>query len=92
MDRRAPTYASAPRSRRPPVSGAGTTPRPYWDRAFLQSAGFAVGRALSSFDIFYLFGTYIYISVRVQGDTNRTGQNRGPTQPRHGFDAKPGIV
>jgi len=30
----------------PPVSGAGTTPRPYWDRAFLQFAGFAVGRSI----------------------------------------------
>src|SRR5207302_9528097 len=59
----------------PPVSGAGTTPRPYWDRAFLQFAGFTVGRALSFFDLFYLFGNYTYISVRVQGDTNRTGQN-----------------
>jgi porin-like protein len=59
----------------PPVSGAGTTPRPYWDRAFLQFAGFTVGRALSFFDLFYLSGNYTYISMRVQGDTSRTGQN-----------------
>jgi hypothetical protein len=59
----------------PPVSGGGTTPRPYWDRAFMQFAGFTVGRALSFFDLFYLFGDYTYISVRMQGDTNRTGQN-----------------
>jgi hypothetical protein len=59
----------------PPVSGGGSTPRPYWERAFLQFSGFTVGRARSFFDIFTYFGTYSYANVRVQGDTDRTGQN-----------------
>jgi hypothetical protein len=59
----------------PPVSGGGSTPRPYWERAFLQFAGFTIGRARSFFDIFTYFGTFSYANVRVQGDTDRTGQN-----------------
>ena len=35
----------------PGVTGGGTTPSPYWDRAFLQFAGFTVGRARSFFDL-----------------------------------------
>src|SRR5262245_9263255 len=47
----------------PPVSGAGTTPRPYWNRAFLEFAGFTVGRARSFFDLFTYFGAYTYTNV-----------------------------
>jgi Porin subfamily len=59
----------------PGVTGAGTTPSPYWDRAFLEFAGFTVGRARSFFDIFTYWGIYTYTNVRVDGDTDISGQN-----------------
>jgi hypothetical protein len=59
----------------PGFTGAGTTAVPYWDRAFLQFAGFTVGRSRSLFDIFGYFGTYTYTTPRVNGDTDFSGQN-----------------
>src|SRR5262245_35279486 len=59
----------------PGFTGAGTTPSPYWDRAFLQFAGFTVGRTRSFFDIFTYRSIYTYTNVRVDGDTDISGQN-----------------
>jgi hypothetical protein len=59
----------------PANTGAATTFQPYWDRAFIQFAGFTVGRSQSFFDLFGIFGTYTYINPRFNGDTNVSGQN-----------------
>ncbi len=59
----------------PGLSGAGTTPGTYWDRAFIQFAGFTVGRAQSFFDLYTFGGAYSYLSTRTSGDTGATGAN-----------------
>jgi porin-like protein len=68
----------------PAVSGAGTTPcgvaaantcLGWWDRAFIQFAGFTVGRAQSFFDMYSASGIYTYSKPRTTGDTNLDGQN-----------------
>jgi hypothetical protein len=59
----------------PAQTGAGTTPNTFWDRAFIQFAGFTVGRARSFFDLFTYYGIFTYTNTRVQGDTDATGQN-----------------
>ncbi|HEY7666003.1 MAG TPA: porin [Xanthobacteraceae bacterium] len=59
----------------PVNNGGGSTPGTFWDRAFIQFAGFTVGRARSFFDLFDYFGVYTYTNPRVQGDTDSTGQN-----------------
>src|SRR5262245_8599551 len=59
----------------PPTSGAGTTFNPFWDRAFIQFAGFTVGRSQSFFDLVTYGGAYSYHNVRVSGDTGAAGQN-----------------
>jgi Porin subfamily len=59
----------------PAQTGGGTTFSPYWDRAFMQFAGFTVGRARSFFDIFGYFGTFTYTTPRATGDTDFSGQN-----------------
>src|SRR5262245_30014220 len=59
----------------PAATGGGTTATAFWDRAFIQFAGFTVGRAQSFFDVFGFFGTMTYIIPRTTGDTNITGQN-----------------
>jgi hypothetical protein len=59
----------------PAVSGGGSTPNAFWDRAFLQFAGFTVGRSQSFFDLFTYGGAYSYHNVRVSGDTGASGQN-----------------
>ena len=41
----------------------------YWDRAFLQFAGFTVGKTLSFYDIFTYSGVYSYHDPRPVGDT-----------------------
>jgi porin-like protein len=56
-------------------TGGGTSPATFWDRAFMQFAGFTVGRARSFFDLFGYFGVYTYTNPRIQGDTDVTGQN-----------------
>ena len=56
-------------------TGGGTTPSPFWDRAFIQFAGFTVGRSQSFFDLFTYGGAYSYHNVRVSGDTGASGQN-----------------
>ena len=48
---------------------------PFWDRAFIQFAGFTVGRSQSFFDLFTYGGAYSYHNVRVSGDTGASGQN-----------------
>jgi hypothetical protein len=59
----------------PAASGGGTTATAFWDRAFIQFAGFTVGRSQSFFDLFTYGGAYSYHNVRVSGDTGASGQN-----------------
>ena len=59
----------------PAGNGGGSTPAPFWDRAFMQFAGFTVGRSQSFFDLFTYGGAYSYHNVRVSGDTGAAGQN-----------------
>jgi hypothetical protein len=59
----------------PPTTGAGSAFNPFWDRAFMQFAGFTVGRSQSFFDLVTYGGAYSYHNVRVSGDTGATGQN-----------------
>ena len=59
----------------PANTGAGTTFTPFWNRAFMQFAGFTVGRSQSFFDLFTYDGAYSYHTVTVQGDTSATGIN-----------------
>jgi hypothetical protein len=59
----------------PGASGGGSTFNPFWDRAFMQFAGFTVGRSQSFFDLVTYGGAYSYHNVRVSGDTGATGQN-----------------
>ena len=66
----------------PGLVGAGTTPcnngaanncLAYWDRAFIQFAGFTVGRGQSFFDLFTYGGAYTYLNVRTSGNTGAAG-------------------
>ena len=59
----------------PNNTGGGTTFNPFWDRAFIQFAGFTVGRSQSFFDLFTYGGAYSSHNVRVSGDTGASGQN-----------------
>jgi hypothetical protein len=59
----------------PNNTGSGTTFNPFWDRAFIQFAGFTVGRSQSFFDLVTYGGAYSYHNVRVSGDTGASGQN-----------------
>src|SRR5829696_2414448 len=59
----------------PTESGGGTTPATFWDRAFMQFAGFTVGRAQSFFDIYTYGGAQTFLNVRTSGDTGASGQN-----------------
>src|SRR5215213_4280487 len=59
----------------PTFSGAGTAPSTFWDRAFMQFAGFTVGRAQSFFDIYTYGGAQTFLNVRTSGDTGASGQN-----------------
>jgi porin-like protein len=59
----------------PANTGGGTTANPFWDRAFIQFAGFTVGRSQSFFDLATYGGAYSYHNVRVSGDTGASGQN-----------------
>ena len=59
----------------PAATGGGTTATAFWDRAFIQFAGFTVGRSQSFFDLFTYGGAYSYHNVRVSGDTGASGQN-----------------
>ena len=59
----------------PATTGGGTSPATFWDRAFIQFAGFTVGRAQSFFDIFSFSGTMSYLTVRTAADFFATGQN-----------------
>jgi hypothetical protein len=52
---------------------AGTTANAYWDRAFIQFAGFTVGKAQSFFDIYTHGGARNYINVRTSGDNGAAG-------------------
>ncbi len=53
-----------------------STPSPYWDRAFLQFAGVHCwpGAGIFLRPLPY-WGTYTYTNVRINGDTDITGQN-----------------
>ena len=59
----------------PANTGGGTTANPFWDRAFIQFAGFTVGRAYSFFDMFTFGGSYAYMKPRTTGDTSFDAQN-----------------
>ena len=59
----------------PTNTGGGTSPSTFWDRAFMQFAGFTLGRAQSFFDLVSYGGAYSYHNVRVNGDTGASGQN-----------------
>jgi Porin subfamily len=59
----------------PAATGGGTNATAFWDRAFIQFAGFTVGRSQSFFDLFTYGGAYSYHNVRVSGDTGASGQN-----------------
>src|SRR5512144_690612 len=59
----------------PAATGGGTSFNPFWDRAFIQFAGFTVGRSQSFFDLFTYGGAYSYHNVRTSGDTGASGQN-----------------
>jgi hypothetical protein len=52
----------------PAQTGAGTTFNPFWDRMFLQFAGFTVGKTISFFDLFTIT-SISYHDPRVTGDT-----------------------
>ena len=75
------TSAPAGTSRRRPLgrrttpcnNGAANNCLAYWDRAFIQFAGFTVGRAQSFFDMFTYGGAYTYLNVRTAGDTGAAG-------------------
>jgi hypothetical protein len=70
------TYIRFGASNQTPVTtGGGSTFAPFWDRAFMQFAGFTVGRSQSFFDLFTYGGAYSYHNVRVSGDTGASGQN-----------------
>ena len=45
----------------------------FWDRAFMQFAGFTVGKTQSFFDLFTYGGAYSYHNVRISGDTGAAG-------------------
>ena len=45
----------------------------FWNWAFMQFAGFTVGRSQSLFDLFTYDGAYSYHTVTVGGDTGATG-------------------
>jgi hypothetical protein len=47
----------------------------FWDRAFLQFAGFTVGKAQSFFDTVTYGGAYSYHNVRTVSDTGASGWN-----------------
>jgi hypothetical protein len=47
--------------------------RAYWDRAFIQFAGFTVGKAQSFFDIYHHGGSRNYINTRTSGDNGAAG-------------------
>jgi hypothetical protein len=69
----------------PQLSGIGTTPcnnlaanscLGYWDRAFIQFAGFTVGKSNSAFDLFTFYSSlWSYLGVRTTGDTSFFGAN-----------------
>jgi hypothetical protein len=51
----------------------GTSANAYWDRAFIQFAGFTVGKAQSFFDVYSFGGSRSYLNVRTSGDTGAAG-------------------
>jgi hypothetical protein len=57
----------------PATSAAGTTANAYWDRAFIQFAGFTVGKAQSFFDIYHHGGSRNYLNTRTSGDNGASG-------------------
>jgi hypothetical protein len=59
----------------PNNTGGGGNFTPFWDRAFIQFAGFTVGRSQSFFDLFTYGGGMSYHNVRTSGDTGASGQN-----------------
>jgi hypothetical protein len=53
----------------------GTSGIVFWDRAFIQFAGFTVGKAQSFFDTVTYGGAYSYHNVRTVSDTGASGWN-----------------
>jgi hypothetical protein len=67
-------YAIGVEATTPGVSGSLTTNAPaYWDRAFIQFAGFTIGKAQSFYDTVTYGGAYSYHNVRTTSDTGATG-------------------
>src|SRR5215475_770934 len=79
----------------PTSTGSGTTFNPFWDRAFIQFAGFTVGRSQSFFDLVTYGGAYSYHNVRVSGDTGAWPEPLGLHRPvrqrllRHHLSRRP---
>jgi hypothetical protein len=57
----------------PADSLGGTGAGAYWDRAFIQFAGFTVGKAQSFFDIYHHGGARNYLNTRTSGDNGASG-------------------
>ncbi|HZO47220.1 MAG TPA: porin [Xanthobacteraceae bacterium] len=57
------------------VSGlsVNNTANVFWDRGYIQFAGFTAGRAVSFFDIFSVSNRYTYANLRTNGDTELNG-------------------
>jgi Porin subfamily len=71
----------------PLQTGGGTTFSPFWDRVFLQFAGFTVGKAVSFFDLFtYAPSTPTTTLVSPATPPPPTGCRYGPT-PRNSAPA-----
>jgi hypothetical protein len=60
-------------SETPTGTAGGTAGGTFWDRAFIQFAGFTVGKTQSFFDIFTFGGAMSYLNVRTTGDTGASG-------------------
>jgi hypothetical protein len=56
-----------------PAGGQGAGP--FWDRAFIQWAGFTVGKSQSFYDTVTYGGAYSYHNVRTVADTGASGWN-----------------
>ena len=73
----------------PATTGGGTSPATFWDRAFIQFAGFTVGRAQSFFDIFSFSGIMSYLTVRTAANSSPPARTCGPTPPSSATGCRP---
>lgn len=54
-------------------AGSSNSPSVFWDRGFIQFAGFTAGKTQSFFDLFTLSNRYTYANLRTSGDTELNG-------------------